>query len=324
MRKYVTVLVAVATIISLSGCSNLFNNQNNNSNVQNTPEKSPIVNVEEKKVKLKLYFPTMNNDNIVLEERETEVEEDNELIKVAIEALIEGPESNKLRKPMPEGTKLLGVEKEDNVVVVDFSKEYRNSNDIAELVEWVSVVNTLTELNGVKKVRILVEGEDLIGPSGQPYGELSRVELDNSLISKSGEKKTITLYFSGSQAEFVVPEIREVEVDQGKGIEETIINELIKGPYTEELDSAIPKGTRLITVETKDGVCTLNLSKEFVENSYTGSAGETMTVYSIVNSLTELPSVKKVQFLIEGEKREVYLHMAFDTPIERDEEMIAK
>ena len=49
-----------------------------------------------------------------------------------------------------------------------------------------------------------------------------------------------------------------------------------------------------------------------------------MTVYSIVNSLTELPSVKKVQFLIEGEKREVYLHMAFDTPIERDEEMITK
>ena len=323
MRKYLTVLVAVATIISLSGCSNLFNNQNNNSNVQNTPEKSSIANVEEKKVKLKLYFPTTDNDNIVIEERQTEGE-DNELIKVAIEALLEGPKSSKLRKPMPEGTKLLGVEKEDNVVVVDFSKEYRNSNDIAELVEWVSVVNTLTELDGVKKVRILVEGEDLIGPSGQPYGELSRVELDNSLISQSGEKKTITLYFSGSQAEFVVPEIREVEVEQGKGIEEIIINELIKGPNTEELDSVIPKGTRLITVETKEGVCTLNLSKEFVENSYTGSAGETMTVSSIVNSLTELPSVKKVQFLIEGEKREVYLHMAFDTPIERDEEMIAK
>lgn len=154
--------------------------------------------------------------------------------------------------------------------------------------------------------------------------EEKKVEIEATPTAKSAEKKTITLYFSDSRAEFVVAEKREVEFEQGKRIEEIVINELINGPQSENLDPTIPTGARLITAETKNGVCNLNLSKEFIENSFTGSAGETMTVYSIVNSLTELPGVDKVQFLIEGEKREVYMHMAFDTPIERNEKLIGK
>ncbi len=325
MRKVLIVLSAVMILISLMGCSNLLNNEKSdgNNNVGATPQKSANTSVEEQTIKLNLYFPTTDNDNLVAEEREVTIK-NNEIMRAAVEALLDGPESDSLRNPMPEGTKLLGIDREGNVAVVDFSKEYSNTNDIAELVEWVSVVNTLTEIEGIEKVRILVEGEDLVGPSGQPYGELSRVELDESLISQGEKGDTIILYFSDSEAEFVVPEKRGVDLKSGKSTEEVVINELIKGPETTGLDSVIPKGTRLISVETKDDVCTINLSKEFVDNNYTGSAGETMTIYSIVNSLTELQGIKKVQFLIEGKKREVYFHMAFDTPIERDEDIIKK
>jgi len=47
------------------------------------------------------------------------------------------------------------------------------------------------------------------------------------------------------------------------------------------------------------------LSKEFVENHIGGSTAELMTINSIVASLTELPGIDKVQFLIEGNVREV-------------------
>lgn len=326
MRKLLILLAAVMIMISLMGCSNLLNSENgdSNNNAGATPQKSANTSVEEQTFKLNLYFPTTDNDNVVAEEREVRIK-NNEILKAAVEALLDGPKSDSLSRPMPEGTKLLGIDREDNVAIVDFSKEYSNTNDIAELVEWVSVVNTLTEIDGIEKVRILVEGKDLVGPSGQPYGELSRVELDKSLISQSDKgEHSVTLYFSDSEAEFVVPEKRKINLKTGKSTEEIIINELIKGPETKGLNSIIPEGTRLISVETKDGVCNLNLSKEFIDNNYAGSAGETMTIYSIVNSLTELQGVRKVQFFIEGKKREVYLHMAFDTPIERDEGIIKK
>ena len=68
----------------------------------------------------------------------------------------------------------------------------------------------------------------------------------------------------------------------------------------------------------------MNLSSDFVTKNNVGTAAERMTIFSIVNSLTELSNVDKVQFLIEGEKKEVYHHMIFNEPIERDISMIQK
>jgi len=48
-----------------------------------------------------------------------------------------------------------------------------------------------------------------------------------------------------------------------------------------------------------------------------------LTIYSIVNSLTEINSVKKVQFLIDGEKiSDCKGHLDFSKPFERNEALI--
>ena len=68
----------------------------------------------------------------------------------------------------------------------------------------------------------------------------------------------------------------------------------------------------------------MNFSQEFVSKHSGGSAGEYMTVYSIVNSLTELEHIQKVQFLVDGNKLEVFKHMVFNEPFERDASIISK
>lgn len=97
-----------------------------------------------------------------------------------------------------------------------------------------------------------------------------------------------------------------------------------KEPKSEGLHTAIPKGTKLISASTKGDILTLDLSREFVSNSPGGSAGELMTLYSIVNTMTELPDIKKVQFLIEGQKEDIYIHAIFDEPFVRNEKIIDK
>lgn len=136
------------------------------------------------------------------------------------------------------------------------------------------------------------------------------------------EKKTITLYYGNSSADGVVAEKREVEISKDTQIERVVFEELQKKPKTQELYATIPEGTKLIAVATEGGICTLNLSKEFVDNSPGGSAGELMTLYSIINTLTELQGIEKVQFLIEGQKQEAYIHAVFDEPFERNEDII--
>lgn len=133
----------------------------------------------------------------------------------------------------------------------------------------------------------------------------------------------IKLYFSNKNDGKLVSEKRLVTKKEiMESPEKTIINELIKGPENQELLPTIPKGTKLISVTNKEGTAIVNFSREFVDNHGGGSMGETITIFSIVNSLTELKEIQKVKFLIEGESRPEYKgHYEFDIPFVRDEEV---
>ncbi len=276
-----------------------------------------------KMIKVTLYFPTIDNSALKTEEREVLVEE-GAILKASILALAEGPNSQLLRKPIPNGTEIRGISMKGGVAIVDLSKEFQNTNGLDEVTSRLSIVNTLTEIEGVNKVRLRIEGEDMIGPSGMPFGDMVPAVLDNEGKPVPGEIKTITLYFSDSQAMYLVGEKREVSLAKGALLEEQAIIELMAGPRTDELWGAIPDGSKLLSVSTKDGICTVNFSKEYVDNTPGGTASERMAIYSVVNTLTELEGVQKVQFLIEGKKQEIYSHAIFDEPFSRDESINSK
>lgn len=277
----------------------------------------------EKTIKVTLFFPANDNSALRKEEREIKVK-DGAILKASILALAEGPKTGGLRNPIPEGTELLGISIKDNVAVVDFSENFLHTNGLEEVTARLSVVNTLTQINGIEKVRLHIEGEEMIGPSGLPLGDMEPAALNEDGTPIAGQVITVTLYFSDDEAMYLVGEKRDVTVNEGEKSEAVVFRELIKGPQTDNLWDAIPEGSKLLSVNTKNGLCTIDLSKEFVDNSPGGTASERMAVYSVVNSLTSLEGVKNVQFLIEGKKREIYTHMIFDKPISRDNDIIAK
>jgi len=92
------------------------------------------------------------------------------------------------------------------------------------------------------------------------------------------------------------------------------------------LEKPLPKGTTLLSATVSaDGVATLDLSSEFQKNFGGGSAGEQMTMYSIVDTLTTLPNVKSVQFLLNGKKMDGMLEsIESSKPLKRNESLIIK
>jgi len=85
------------------------------------------------------------------------------------------------------------------------------------------------------------------------------------------------------------------------------------------LRSLIPTGTRLLSATVKDGVATINVSEEFQFNQY-GIEGYLGQLAQVVFTATAFPTVKSVQFLIEGQRRE-YLGAEgvwIGTPLSRD------
>lgn len=137
-------------------------------------------------------------------------------------------------------------------------------------------------------------------------------------------KERVTLYFGDKDAIYLVPETRTVDKKDGL-LEAAVVKELVKGPEKEGSIPTIPEGTKVLSVTVVNGVAYVNFSKEFQTKHWGGSAGEIMTIYSVVNTLTDLPRVEKVQFLLEGDKLESILgHMDTTVPIEPDPNLVEK
>ncbi len=151
-----------------------------------------------------------------------------------------------------------------------------------------------------------------------PYKEEEIKEVQPVPIEEMVE---VNLYFSDSQAMYLIPEKRKIS--QIPSIVRQAVNELIKGPENSDFYRTIPEGTQVNEVYIADDIVYIDLSEEIFKNHPGGSSGELMTVYSIVNTLTEIPPIKGVQILVEGnEMKSLVGHIDISMPLLRDEDWI--
>jgi germination protein M len=145
-------------------------------------------------------------------------------------------------------------------------------------------------------------------------------ENGNNAIDPAPPEDTVTvvLYFGGPNAERLVREERTV-VRQSERTEAVVIRELLKGPETAGLLATIPAETQLLDIRVTEGTAFVSFSRDIQTRHGGGTAGEMMTIYSIVNSLTELAGIVQVQILIEGDKAETLAgHLEIMEPLERN------
>ncbi|QGG49354.1 GerMN domain-containing protein [Heliorestis convoluta] len=156
----------------------------------------------------------------------------------------------------------------------------------------------------------------------ETFEQSAELDMDNPPFL--GEQYILTLYFADSKGQNLVAEERSIP--KTESLARSAVQELIKGPnLTQDASPTVPTGTRLLDINIRDGICIIDLSKEFKTNHEGGSAGETLTVYSIVNTLTQFPTVEKVQFLVEGQIIEsIAGHMDVSQAMARHNAMIAE
>jgi len=72
-----------------------------------------------------------------------------------------------------------------------------------------------------------------------------------------------------------------------------------------------------------ENVAYVDFSKELMENHWGGSRAEELTVYSIVNTLTDVSGIKEVQILIEGSiPSTIAGHIILDEPLSANFDII--
>lgn len=84
---------------------------------------------------------------------------------------------------------------------------------------------------------------------------------------------------------------------------QAVMEVLLEGATPDEINqgylSLIPPGTKLKTIRVSDGIATMDFSEEFMFNTF-GAEGMKNQLKQIVYTASEFPTVKAVQFLIDG------------------------
>lgn len=124
------------------------------------------------------------------------------------------------------------------------------------------------------------------------------------LFIPDDEAQTLTLFFPQKNKDNFRGELRKVRRKKMLTAQATqIVEELLRGPTSSDLYSAIPEQTKLRGLFFDSGTFIIDLSRDFATIKNTGAVEQVLGIYSLVNSLTEIDPKAKVKILINGSEQ---------------------
>ena len=208
-----------------------------------------------------------------------------------------------LRTVIPEGTEI-DLDISGGAARINLTGNVSALPDAQSEANMVSaIVQTLTEFDTVDTVSFLINGQrvarlphgtDVSGVFSRGYVNLE--SADAGLPPQEAE--TVMLYFPGESGSLIVPVTRMV---YGSSDLNTAVLELVKGPSAQSpLDGALPSGCGLIDVTEKDGVVTVNFTREFIRIAEETDGGR-LALKALTLTCAQFPGVKRVEIQVEGE-----------------------
>ena len=228
------------------------------------------------------------------------------LIQEFLVVLWSDSENVDYRKPIPNDVELINYSLDGAMLTIWLDEDYYKMEQVEKVLCCAAVVRTMTQIEGVDCVTFYVGDSPLVNAQGNPVGTLypdSFVENPGATINSISETN-LTLYFANRRGDALIAETKNVHYSSNMSMEKVIIEQLLDGPDTEGLKSAIPSGTRLVSVSTVDGICYVNLDSTFKNQDY--SILEPIVIYSIVNSLSEISTISQVQISVNGDNSGTY------------------
>ena len=267
----------------------------------------------------KVFYVNKENTKTIAVGYEPKAEDDLGMIQEFLELLFQKEESKDYHQAVPEEVKLESWKLDNAQLYMYFGSSYLEMDHVSEVLCRAAIVRTLTQVKGVECISFYVEDSPLMDESGSLIGLMTA----ESFIENPGEQintiqtASITLHFSNKKGTGLVPEVQEVHYSSNISMEKLVMEQLLKGPKGDGARSAIPDGTKLVNVSVLDGVGFVNLNEGFLNQNY--EIAEPVVIYSIVNSLAELPNVTKVQISVNGDNTIKYREkMDLSTMYERN------
>ena len=201
----------------------------------------------------------------------------------------------------------------DGEISLSLSPGYSRMAAVDRTLARCCLVLTLCGLSEVDRVSIYEE-ETLTESGLTPDILLAESAADSDYQTE------ITLWFPDAARNCLVSERRQLTVAQYRPLAECAVEELLSGDRSADRSTPLPEGTSLVSVKVSNGLCTVELSEEFYVNRPLTAREERLTVYALVNTMTELAGVERVQLKAGGSELARYTYLDLSQPLTRVED----
>ena len=252
-----------------------------------------------------------------------------DLVSVIKELIIrlQTPQEESLKSPIDEGIQVVDYQIKENQLSVYFSAGYTNKSGLDEILSRAAIVKTLCQIQEIEYVEFYVEDQPLM-LSGNAVGLMSQESFVDELNPQDQKQsKETVLYFANKQGNRLKKITTDITYNAVEPIARLLVEQLIAGVSSiqnideTKLQSAVPSKTTLNNLTIRDNICYLDLSRDFEQQD--PNVSSEVIVYSIVDTLCELPEVTKVQFSVDGEQKEKYGDLeGFNKPLERNLDLL--
>ncbi len=280
---------------------------------------------EQEEESYQIYYTNKDETKLVAVGYEPTSTDSYEIAGELLAKLGDNPEDISLKKIKPDDVDVVGYTFEERQVYVTFTSEYYELTNVQEIMLRAGVVRMLSKIPGVDYVSFYVDDQPLINSKGEVMGIMTAddfIENTGAQIN-AYDRNEYVLYFANSEGDKLIETAVELVYSSNISAEKLVIEQLIKGPEEEGVYPTISNTTKLISASTKDGICYVNFDEGFLKQP--DGVIESVPVYSVVNTLLELPNISKVQIAVNGETNMVYKEaISLDTLFERNLDIIDK
>ena len=225
---------------------------------------------------------------------------------------------NGFKSLLPENTKVIDLKLKDNILTINFSKEFNNIKEEYEEKLIESLTYTLTSINGIDKIEIYIENQKLTNLPN------SKAKLPEYLDKKYGINKkyeitslsdidsyTIYYIFNYNEETYYTPVTKYIN-NQKQDKVKIIIDELSTSLIHESnLMSYLDSNIKLLDYEIKDNIIKLNFN-DLILSDITSNTILEEVMYTIGLSLYDEFNVEKVIFEVNNQEISTFYPKTLD------------
>ena len=220
---------------------------------------------------------------------------------------LKSPENKKLLPAVPGDIKILSLSVTETICTAELSSRYEKLPDTTKAATSACLVKTICSIDSIDRVILLC--------NGVVAGDFTENDFLINSPRTYYDIYTVNLYFANAAFDGLQADREIISLVPDTTLEQTVMSRLLSSSSSGKLRSAVPEGTRLNDVYVSEGVCVVDLSREFIDNVVHDELHEGIAIYSIVNTMTELPMIDSVKILVDGKDTNGYLYYKLSLPL---------